>query len=92
MPPSDGEPASRKRLFLRRIGSCCVGIVLGGFVGLVVGAGIGEATEPPGDYLEGVRTIGAGVVGMLVGAWAGLRVVALIGAVLERRNRYASCS
>jgi hypothetical protein len=82
-----------KRLFLRRIGICCLGIVLGGLVGGVVGAGIGQATEPPqspGDPLNGLGAAVDGFVGMVVGAWAGLLVVAVIGAVLERRMRRAN--
>jgi hypothetical protein len=93
MSPRDGEPALDKPLFLRRIGICCLGIVLGGLVGGVVGAGIGQATEPPqspGDPLNGLGAAVDGFVGMVVGAWAGLLVVAVIGAVLERRMRRAN--
>jgi hypothetical protein len=93
MAPSAGESTSGKRLFLRRIGICFLGIMLGGLVGAVVGVGIGQATEPPqspGDPLSGLGAAVDGLVGMVVGAWAGLVVVALIGAVLERRRRHAN--
>ena len=92
MPPASGAPARDKRLFLRRLGVCCLGIVLGGFVGAVVGVGIGQATEPqsPGDPLNGLGAAVDRLVGMVVGGWAGLLVLALIGAALERRNRHAT--
>jgi hypothetical protein len=91
VPREDGTSVQDKRLFLRRVGVCCLGIVLGGLVGAVIGAGIGEATEPPeapGDPLQGLAAAVDSLVGMVAGAWAGLLVVALTGAVLERRSRH----
>jgi hypothetical protein len=76
-----------KRLFLKRVGIGCLGMVVGALVGGVVGAGIGQANEPPasGGYLEGTGVVAVTFVGMLVGAWAGLVVVALVGSVRDWR-------
>lgn len=84
--PSDRAPEEDWRLLLKRIGVGCLSMIVGGFIGGVVGAGIGESTEPAGGYLEGIGTAADVFVGWLVGAWAGLVLVTLIAAVREWRR------